>query len=213
MAWRHREDAESRLAALSPDYTDSEIAHIWDGNDFAERYRLQPVLSLDLSNITKLDCPLIIFAGRHEDVNADVAAVGGICGYAGGGTDDQLYAAGAVTAGSRAQAGGPLRLHAGSHAQQFLRDRSRDRRLGRTGRRIDRLRQFFLWTDHVVLLHRCRLRFGRAVFGWFRRPRQRQRDLRRLIGIPIRAARVSGRAFPAWPKKPGVKTFSAPGFG
>jgi len=75
MAYRHGSSAESDLAELSPDYTDAEIAHIWDGNDFSERPLLPALLGLDLTGIRKLDCPLIIFAGRHDfNVNSDVAA-------------------------------------------------------------------------------------------------------------------------------------------
>jgi proline iminopeptidase len=75
MAYRRGNSAESDLSYLSPDYTDAEIAHIWDGNDFSERYLLQQVLSLDLTGIQKLECPLIIFAGRHDvNVNSQVAA-------------------------------------------------------------------------------------------------------------------------------------------
>jgi proline iminopeptidase len=67
--------AESGLAALSPDYTDEEISHIWEGNDFTEKYLLAQVLSLNLTDIRKLDCPLIIFAGRHDvNLNSEVAA-------------------------------------------------------------------------------------------------------------------------------------------
>ena len=75
MAYRNRSSAESDLADLSPDYTDAEIEHVWDGNDFSEPYLLPEVLSFDLTGIRKLDCPLIIFAGRHDyNVNAEVAA-------------------------------------------------------------------------------------------------------------------------------------------
>ena len=75
MAHRPRSSAESDLANLSPDYTDAEIERIWDGNDFSEPYLLPELLSLDLTGIRKLDCPLIIFAGRYDvNVNAQVAA-------------------------------------------------------------------------------------------------------------------------------------------
>ena len=75
MAYRHGNSAESDLARLSPDYTDNEIAHVWDGNAFAERYLLSDVLSLDLTRTLKLACPLIIFAGRHDvNVNSELAA-------------------------------------------------------------------------------------------------------------------------------------------
>lgn len=59
---------------LSPDYTDDEIRRIWEGNDFSESYLLAKLLSLDLTEIEELRCPLIIFAGRYDfDVNAQVA--------------------------------------------------------------------------------------------------------------------------------------------
>ncbi|MCU1262789.1 MAG: alpha/beta fold family hydrolase [Bryobacterales bacterium] len=75
MAHRRGNSAESALADLSPDYTDEEISRIWQGNEFAEPYLLPEVLSLDLTGIRKLDCPLILFAGRHDfNVNSQVAA-------------------------------------------------------------------------------------------------------------------------------------------
>ena len=75
MAYRHSNKAEGDLADLSPDYTDAEIGHIWEGNPFAERYLLSEALSLDLSRTQHLDCPLIVFAGRHDfNVNSELAA-------------------------------------------------------------------------------------------------------------------------------------------
>lgn len=75
MAYRHGSDAESDLSRLSPDYTDAELKHIWDGNEFSEHYLLQHVLSLDESATRQLDCPLILCAGRHDFVvNSELAA-------------------------------------------------------------------------------------------------------------------------------------------
>jgi pimeloyl-ACP methyl ester carboxylesterase len=75
MAHRQSNSGESDVAVLSPDYTDNEISHIWDGNDFSESYLLARLLSLDLTGIRDLGCPLIIFAGRYDfDVNARLAA-------------------------------------------------------------------------------------------------------------------------------------------
>jgi pimeloyl-ACP methyl ester carboxylesterase len=75
MAGRRGNDDESDLAGLSPDYTDAEIAHVWDGNRFTEEHMLPQVLGADLSGVRKLDCPLIIFAGRYDiDVNSELAA-------------------------------------------------------------------------------------------------------------------------------------------
>jgi proline iminopeptidase len=75
MAHRNHSSAESDLGDLSPDYTDAEIGRIWDGNEFSEPYLLPEVLGVDLTGIQKFDCPLIIFAGRHDyNVNAQLAA-------------------------------------------------------------------------------------------------------------------------------------------
>ena len=75
MAHRHGSDAETNLSELSPDYTDAEISHVWDGNEFSEHYLLQQVLTLDESATRRLDCPLIVCAGRHDFVvNAELAA-------------------------------------------------------------------------------------------------------------------------------------------
>jgi pimeloyl-ACP methyl ester carboxylesterase len=75
MAHRRSNSSESDVALLSPDYTDDDIRHIWDGNDFSESYLLAKLLSLDLTEIKELRCPLIIFAGSYDfDVNAQVAA-------------------------------------------------------------------------------------------------------------------------------------------
>jgi proline iminopeptidase len=75
MAYRRDNSAESALADLSPDYTDEEISRIWQGNEFAQPYLLPEVLALGLTGIRKLNCPLIIFAGRYDfNVNSQVAA-------------------------------------------------------------------------------------------------------------------------------------------
>jgi proline iminopeptidase len=74
MAYRHGNQAEGDLADLSPDYTDAELPHIWEGNGFAERYLLPGALALELA-AGKLKCPLLVFAGRHDfNVNSQLAA-------------------------------------------------------------------------------------------------------------------------------------------
>lgn len=74
MAYREGNKAEGDLADLSPDYTDLEVSHIWEGNTFGERYLLPEALGLDLSGIRKLSCPLLVFAGRHDfNVNSQLA--------------------------------------------------------------------------------------------------------------------------------------------
>ncbi len=75
MAYRRDNQADSALAWLSPDYSDQEIAHIWDGNKFATPYLLPEFLALDLTSTKKLSVPLILFEGRHDrNVNSEVAA-------------------------------------------------------------------------------------------------------------------------------------------
>src|SRR5262245_29247793 len=75
MAYRTDNSADSDLAQLSPDYSDQEISHIWDGNKFATPSLLPDLVATDLSRIRKLACPLILFEGRHDmNVNSDLAA-------------------------------------------------------------------------------------------------------------------------------------------
>jgi pimeloyl-ACP methyl ester carboxylesterase len=74
MAYRTSQEEESHAGRLSPDYTDAEAPHIYDGNGFSEKYLLADLLSLDLSQETRLGCPLILLEGRHDrTVNSDVA--------------------------------------------------------------------------------------------------------------------------------------------
>lgn len=73
MAYRADNDADSDLAELSPDYTDVESRHVWDGNRFATPILLPQILSRDLG-VQELQVPLIVFAGRH-DTNVDSTLV------------------------------------------------------------------------------------------------------------------------------------------
>ena len=74
MAYRSTNDAESDLSYLSPDYTDDEIRHLWDGNAFSTPYLL-PGLLAERSATMKLAVPLILFVGRYDkNVNAYVSA-------------------------------------------------------------------------------------------------------------------------------------------
>ncbi len=74
MAYRKDNSAESALAELSPDYTDEESRRVWEGNAFATPILLPRILNHDMG-VKKLDCPLILFLGRHDfNVNAEVAA-------------------------------------------------------------------------------------------------------------------------------------------
>ena len=75
MAYRRDNSADGDLAQLSPDYSDQEIGHIWDGNKFATPYLLPEVVALNLTKTNKLTVPLVLFEGRHDqNVNSEVAA-------------------------------------------------------------------------------------------------------------------------------------------
>jgi proline iminopeptidase len=65
MAYRTHQ-IDGIASKLSPDYTDAEAERVYEGNGFSQDFFLSPVLSLDLSHVTKLDCPLIVLAGRHD---------------------------------------------------------------------------------------------------------------------------------------------------
>lgn len=59
---------------LSPDYSDDEAQRVYYGNGFSQGFLLSPVLTLDLTDVAELGCPLIILAGRHDrSVNSYVA--------------------------------------------------------------------------------------------------------------------------------------------
>ncbi|HEU4602397.1 MAG TPA: alpha/beta fold hydrolase [Steroidobacteraceae bacterium] len=73
MAYRTHQ-IDGMVVGLSPDYSDEEARHVFDGNGFSQDFLLSFVLSVNLSQVTKLDCPLVILAGRHDrTVNAQVA--------------------------------------------------------------------------------------------------------------------------------------------
>jgi pimeloyl-ACP methyl ester carboxylesterase len=73
MAWRTGQ-TDDEAAQLSPDYTDEEAPHIYDGNGYSEKFLFAPVLSLDLSGDTTFACPIILLEGRHDrTVNSEVA--------------------------------------------------------------------------------------------------------------------------------------------
>lgn len=73
MAYRTHQ-IDGIAAGLSPDYSDEEARRVFDGNGFSQDYLFSPVLDVDLTHVTKLDCPLIVLAGRHDrSVNSYVA--------------------------------------------------------------------------------------------------------------------------------------------
>jgi pimeloyl-ACP methyl ester carboxylesterase len=74
MVYRHDQEDESHAGRLSPDYTDAEAPHVFDGNEFSEQYLLADVMTMDLSGWTTFRIPVILLEGRHDrTVNSDVA--------------------------------------------------------------------------------------------------------------------------------------------
>ena len=67
--------AEAALARLSPEYDRDDLAALWVANDFSMEHLLQEALTLDMGRVERLDCPLILFLGRHDyNVSASTAA-------------------------------------------------------------------------------------------------------------------------------------------
>lgn len=74
MAYRQNQEDESHAGRLSPDYTDAQAPHIYDGNEFSEEHLLAFVSTLDLSKHLDFKCPILMFEGRFDrTVNSDVA--------------------------------------------------------------------------------------------------------------------------------------------
>ena len=74
MAYRTSQEDESQATRLSPDYTDAEAPHIFDGNEYSERFLLADLLNMDLSQETVIDCPVILLEGRQDrTTNATLA--------------------------------------------------------------------------------------------------------------------------------------------
>ncbi|KQS03740.1 alpha/beta hydrolase [Sphingomonas sp. Leaf357] len=73
MAFRNGQ-SDGIAARLSPDYTDEEAMRVYDGNDFSQKYLFSSIVSLNLSTLTELKCPLILFEGRYDrTVNSALA--------------------------------------------------------------------------------------------------------------------------------------------
>jgi proline iminopeptidase len=74
MAFRTSQAEESNATRLSPDYTDAEAPHIFDGNEYSEHYLLADALYMELSQETILRCPVTLLEGRYDrTTNADLA--------------------------------------------------------------------------------------------------------------------------------------------
>ena len=67
--------AEAAALWLSPEYLDTDLAAVWEGNAFSARHLLAEVLTLDLTNVREIGTPLFLFLGRHDhNVSSELAA-------------------------------------------------------------------------------------------------------------------------------------------
>lgn len=68
-------EAEGAAIGLSPEYSDADVAGVWAANDFSVEHLLAGVLTLDMGRVQGLDCPLLLFLGRHDyNVSSSLAA-------------------------------------------------------------------------------------------------------------------------------------------
>ncbi len=68
-------EAEGAAIRLSPEYSDADVAGVWEANDFSVGHLLTGVLTLDMGQVRRLDCPLLLFLGRHDyNVSSSLAA-------------------------------------------------------------------------------------------------------------------------------------------
>ena len=58
--------AESAAMSLSPEYTDRDVQLIGEASNYSLDKLLSHALTLDLGGVKHLDCPLILFLGRHD---------------------------------------------------------------------------------------------------------------------------------------------------
>lgn len=67
--------AEAAAIRLAPEYSDRDVAQVWEANDLSTQQLLPEVVTLDMSRVTRLDVPLLLFLGRHDyNVSSSLAA-------------------------------------------------------------------------------------------------------------------------------------------
>jgi pimeloyl-ACP methyl ester carboxylesterase len=60
--------AEAAAMRLAPEYSDVDVAKVWEANDFSERHLLAAALTTDLSRVRELKVPVVLFSGRSDYV-------------------------------------------------------------------------------------------------------------------------------------------------
>lgn len=66
VAYRAGFAAEIAAVSLAPEYTDADLARVWDGNAFSADRLLEQVVLVDWSDVTTFRVPVIVFNGRHD---------------------------------------------------------------------------------------------------------------------------------------------------
>jgi pimeloyl-ACP methyl ester carboxylesterase len=67
--------AESAAMSLSPEYTDRDVQLVGKASEYSLDKLLAQVLAMDLSAARQLDCPLVLFLGRHDhNISSHLAA-------------------------------------------------------------------------------------------------------------------------------------------
>lgn len=73
MAYRERQ-IDGIAVRLAPEYSDNEARRAYAGNGFSQEFLFSEIIGVDMSAETRMDCPLIVLAGRHDrSVNSYVA--------------------------------------------------------------------------------------------------------------------------------------------
>lgn len=68
-------EAEAAAVNLSPEYSDLDVAGMWEGNAFSMEHLLTDVLTLDMTTVGELDTPVFLLLGRHDhNVSSALAA-------------------------------------------------------------------------------------------------------------------------------------------
>jgi pimeloyl-ACP methyl ester carboxylesterase len=68
-------DYYENLFQLSPEYSEQDVAAIDKGSALSLGPLLPVMLSFNYSNVTKFECPIVLFEGRHDDTTpAEIAA-------------------------------------------------------------------------------------------------------------------------------------------
>jgi pimeloyl-ACP methyl ester carboxylesterase len=66
MLYGKTEDDDDRIAALSPDYTDRDLASVGRGELLSIRALLPQVAAVDFNSVTEFKCPVFFFAGAED---------------------------------------------------------------------------------------------------------------------------------------------------